>query len=77
MCSAGDWEATRDLAPGWTDGVGSEAVHLEAEHLCTQMRGVREEHSKTVTSVWRRGYTDNPELRREFLAELSNRNPRT
>ena len=26
------------------------AVHLEAEHLCTQMRGVREEHSKTVTS---------------------------
>ena len=53
------------------------AVHLEAEHLCTQMRGVREEHSKTVTSVWRRGYTDNPGLRREFLAELSNRNPRT
>jgi GTP cyclohydrolase IA len=25
------------------------AVHLEAVHLCTQMRGVREEHSKTVT----------------------------
>jgi GTP cyclohydrolase IA len=53
------------------------AVHLEAVHLCTQMRGVREEHSKTVTSVWRRGYTDNPELRREFLAELRNRNPWT
>jgi len=53
------------------------AVHLEAVHLCTQMRGVREEHSKTVTSIWRRGYTDNPELRREFLAELRNRNPWT
>jgi GTP cyclohydrolase I len=53
------------------------AVHLEAEHLCTQMRGVREEHSKTVTSVWRRGYTDNPELRREFLAEVRSRNPWT
>ena len=46
------------------------AVHLEAVHLCTQMRGVREEHSKTVTSVWRGGYTDNPELRREFLAQV-------
>jgi GTP cyclohydrolase I len=53
------------------------AVHLEAEHLCTQMRGVREEHSKTVTSIWRGGYTDNPELRREFLAEVLSRNPWT
>ena len=53
------------------------AVHMEAVHLCTQMRGVREEHSKTVTSVWRRGYTDNPELRREFLAEVDKRNPWT
>ena len=51
------------------------AVHLEAVHLCTQMRGVREERSRTVTSVWRGGFTDNPELRREFLAEIRNRNP--
>ena len=29
------------------------AVHLEAVHMCTQMRGVREERSKTATSVWR------------------------
>ena len=27
------------------------AVYLEAEHLCTQMRGVREEHSRTVTTL--------------------------
>ena len=53
------------------------AVHLEAVHLCTQMRGVREEHSKTVTSVWRGRYSENPELRREFLAEVRNRNPWT
>jgi GTP cyclohydrolase IA len=51
------------------------AVHLEAEHLCTQMRGVREEHSKTVTSVWRGGYSANPDLRREFLAEVRTHNP--
>jgi len=48
------------------------AVHIEAVHLCTQMRGVREEHSKTVTSVWRGGYSENPDLRREFSAETRN-----
>lgn len=53
------------------------AVHVEAVHLCTQMRGVREEHSKTVTTFWRGRYSDDPELRREFLAELGNRNPLT
>jgi GTP cyclohydrolase I len=47
------------------------AVRLEAVHLCTQMRGVREEHSKTVTSVWRGAYSDSADLRREFLAESS------
>jgi GTP cyclohydrolase I len=51
------------------------AVHIEAVHLCTQMRGVREEHSKTVTSVWRGGYADNPDLRRELLGDVRNRNP--
>jgi GTP cyclohydrolase I len=53
------------------------AVHVQAVHLCTQMRGVREEHSKTVTTFWRGRYTDDPELRREFLAEIGNRNPWT
>jgi GTP cyclohydrolase I len=48
------------------------AVHLEASHLCTQMRGV-EEQSRTVTTFWRGAY-DDPELRREFLLEArSNR----
>jgi GTP cyclohydrolase I len=45
------------------------AVRLEAEHLCTQMRGVREEQSKTVTSFWRGTFDEDPELRREFLHE--------
>jgi GTP cyclohydrolase I len=53
------------------------AVRLEAVHLCTQMRGVREEHSRTVTTFWRGRYSDDPELRRDFLAELGNRNPLT
>lgn len=43
------------------------AVHLEAVHLCTQMRGVNEERSKTWTSFWRGSYEDDPELRDEFL----------
>ena len=44
------------------------AVHLEAAHLCTQMRGVREENSRTVTTFWRGSYTEDPALRQDFLA---------
>ncbi len=44
------------------------AVHLEAEHLCTQMRGVREEQSRTWTSFWRGSYEDDPAIREEFLS---------
>ena len=44
------------------------AVHLEASHMCTQMRGV-EEASQTITTFWRGAYED-PELRREFLHEV-------
>jgi GTP cyclohydrolase I len=43
------------------------AVHLEAVHLCTQMRGVREEQSRTWTAFWRGTYEQNPDLRGEFL----------
>jgi GTP cyclohydrolase IA len=44
------------------------AVHLEASHLCTQMRGV-EAHSRTITTVWRGAFGD-ADLRREFLQEV-------
>jgi GTP cyclohydrolase I len=47
------------------------AVHLEASHLCTQMRGV-EEQSRTTTTFWRGAYED-AELRREFLDEVRHR----
>jgi len=43
------------------------AVHLNAMHLCTQMRGVREGHSRTWTSFWRGNYEQDPQLRTEFL----------
>ncbi len=43
------------------------AVYLEAHHLCTQMRGVREIHPKTRTTVWRGRYTVDPALRQEFF----------
>src|SRR5437762_12304712 len=33
------------------------AVYAEAHHMCAQMRGVREMHPKTRTSVWRGEYT--------------------
>ena len=43
------------------------AVYLEAAHLCTQMRGVREGESTTRTTFWRGTFESNPELREEFL----------
>jgi GTP cyclohydrolase I len=44
------------------------AVYLEAIHLCTQMRGVRESESTTRTTFWRGNYERNSELREEFLS---------
>jgi GTP cyclohydrolase I len=44
------------------------AVYLEAHHLCTQMRGVREVSPKTRTTNWRGEYDGNAALRAEFLA---------
>lgn len=44
------------------------AVYLEAHHLCTQMRGVREDSALTRTTVWRGEYESNAALRAEFLA---------
>jgi GTP cyclohydrolase I len=42
-------------------------VYLEAHHLCTQMRGVRELTSLTRTTFWRGHYDTDPSLRAEFF----------
>jgi GTP cyclohydrolase IA len=59
------------IADTLVDLVGARgvAVRLEAAHLCTQMRGVEEEGSRTVTTFWRGVYDEDADLRREFLAE--------
>jgi GTP cyclohydrolase IA len=49
------------------------AVHLEATHLCTQMRGVAEEGSRTATTFWRGAYERDADLRREFLEQVRDR----
>ena len=51
-------------------GARAVAVRLEAAHLCTQMRGVAEDGSWTVTTFWRGLYDEDAELRAEFLAEV-------
>ncbi len=43
------------------------AVYIEAHHLCTQMRGVRETAPLTRTTVWRGAYAQDAALRAEFL----------
>jgi GTP cyclohydrolase IA len=42
------------------------AVYLQARHLCTEMRGVREISPLTRTNFWRGEYEKNPALRSEF-----------
>ncbi|HET9311224.1 MAG TPA: GTP cyclohydrolase I [Actinomycetota bacterium] len=43
------------------------AVLLEARHLCTQMRGVREHEPITRTTAYRGAYVADPSLRSEFF----------
>ena len=43
------------------------AVYLEAHHLCTQMRGVREDSAMTRTTAYRGTYERDPALRGEFF----------
>src|SRR5206468_13062708 len=52
------------------------AVRIEAAHLCTQMLGVEEEGSRTVTTFWRGLYEEDADLRREFLDEARCRRQR-
>jgi GTP cyclohydrolase I len=42
------------------------AVYLDAHHLCTRMRGVRETAPLTRTTFWRGNYESDPALRTEF-----------
>ena len=46
-------------------------VVLEARHLCLVMRGVKQQHSRTVTSAVRGIFKTNPTTRSEFMSLLS------
>jgi GTP cyclohydrolase I len=48
-------------------GAHGTAVVLEAQHLCTQMRGVREHEPTTRTTAYRGVYVGDPALRAEFF----------
>ncbi len=60
---------TEEIADGLAELAGARgvAVRLEAAHLCTAMRGVEEDGSRTVTTAWRGLYDENDSLRAEFL----------
>ena len=44
------------------------AVILEAQHLCMMMRGVKKQHSATVTSAMRGVFKSQQQTRNEFLS---------
>ncbi len=60
---------THQIADGLSDLLGAHgvAVYMEADHLCTQMRGVREDHATTRTTGYRGVYERDPALRSEFF----------
>ncbi|HET6379714.1 MAG TPA: GTP cyclohydrolase I [candidate division Zixibacteria bacterium] len=61
---------THQIATTLSDLLGAHgvAVYLEADHLCMQMRGVREDRASTRTSAFRGVYERDPALRGEFFA---------
>src|SRR5450759_2084758 len=60
---------THDIADGLMSMLHPHgvAVYLEAHHLCTQMRGVREHDPMTRTTAYRGTYVEQASLRREFI----------
>jgi GTP cyclohydrolase I len=48
-------------------GAHGVAVYMEADHMCTQMRGVREDAATTRTTGYRGVYERDPSLRSEFF----------
>jgi len=60
---------THQIARGLSELLGAHgvAVYLEADHLCTQMRGVREDHATTRTTAYRGVYERDAALRSEFF----------
>jgi GTP cyclohydrolase I len=48
-------------------------VYFEAEHFCTQARGVLEFSSRTGTLVMRGAYNENPLLSQEFRLMVDRR----
>jgi GTP cyclohydrolase I len=52
------------------------AIVMEADHLCMQWRGVKDNDSLMTNSVMRGAFLDNANLRREFLALLRPKNGR-
>ena len=49
------------------------AVYIDAHHLCTQMRGVREDAPSTRTTMWRGQYAESATLRAEFMSICGHR----
>lgn len=46
------------------------AVYIEAEHFCMKVRGVRKDHSKTITTRFIGAYKKDAALRDEFFASI-------
>ena len=50
------------------------AIVMDADHFCMQWRGVKDINSKMTSSVMRGAFLKDPNLRREFLSLIGQRN---
>jgi GTP cyclohydrolase I len=50
------------------------AIVMDADHFCMQWRGVKDLDSKMINSVMRGAFLKDPNLRREFLSLIGQRN---
>jgi len=50
------------------------AIVMEADHFCMHWRGVKDDQSKMTNSVMRGAFLKDPNLRREFLSLLNQKN---
>jgi GTP cyclohydrolase IA len=60
---------THQIARALAEMLGAHgvAVYMQADHLCTQMRGVREQSAMTRTTAYRGVYERDADLRAEFF----------
>lgn len=63
---------TEEIADAIFKGIEAQGVcvWIEAEHMCMSMRGIKKPGARTITTVFRGLFKDDPQMRAEVLSHL-------